>query len=317
MKLEHLIIILFVIGCSSQKTIEKHGGLSFEVSISKPEKVEQTLEIINQRLMDFGVYATITSDEIKGNYLIEIPGESDTTLFEKLISSKGKFEILEAYEGADFAHTFRELDEIVIENEMEEFKSTDSTMINIRGSEYSLSYFLMPNYPLNNSPNDPLMATSSIEDTAIINNLLSSDFAKNRFPKGSQFMWGVPFQNDPIIELFLVDKRVGHKVINNSMIDEANAFTDEFDFEVIQVNLKKEFHDHWSRMTRNNRMKYFAITLDNEVLIAPEINSEITNGLFNLSGNFSKREAQLMVAILNSNSLDTEVKINSFTYTPK
>ena len=52
-----------------------------------------------------------------------------------------------------------------------------------------------------------------------------------------------------------------------------------------------------------------------KVLIAPEINSEITNGSFNLSGNFSKSEAQMLAAFLNSNFLDADVKIQSVTYT--
>lgn len=315
MKFEYLFIILFVIGCSSQKTIEKHGGLSFKVSISKPEKAEQTLEIINQRITDLGVYTTITSDGTKRNYLIEIPGESDTTLFERLICSKGKFEILEAYKYSDVNYAIEEIDEIIKLNEIKGFEPNDTFNSIPISSKYSIHNVLMENEIEFPGSNKAAIGSCLVEDTTKINYLLKMDFVKMRLPRGANSYWGIYMFRDEVCELYLTNNRTGSSLIDNKMIEEAYEFKDEFDFEVIQVNLKKEFHDHWSRMTRNNRMKYLAIILDNEVVFAPEINSEITNGSFNLSGNFSKSEAQMLAAFLNSNFLDADVKIQSVTYT--
>ena len=62
-------------------------------------------------------------------------------------------------------------------------------------------------------------------------------------------------------------------------------------------------------VTANNVGKRIAIYLDDEVLMAPTVNTPITNGRAVITGNFTLEEAQSLVTQLNAGALPVPVKV--------
>ena len=62
-------------------------------------------------------------------------------------------------------------------------------------------------------------------------------------------------------------------------------------------------------MTRNNINQLIAIVLDNEVLMAPRVNEEITGGKISITGNFSEDQSKYYHAILQGPKLPCRFEI--------
>jgi SecD/SecF fusion protein len=69
----------------------------------------------------------------------------------------------------------------------------------------------------------------------------------------------------------------------------------------------------WKRITSLNIGNPIAISMDNKIYSAPVVNCEIPNGASQISGNFSKEEADDLVNALSAGSLPTTVKITEET----
>lgn len=65
----------------------------------------------------------------------------------------------------------------------------------------------------------------------------------------------------------------------------------------------------FAKITKENIGKSLAIILDNEVIMAPKINSSITNGSGIISGSFTEEEAVKIAKILKAGALPAPVKI--------
>ncbi len=86
--------------------------------------------------------------------------------------------------------------------------------------------------------------------------------------------------------------------------DIENAAREKFDNTgnnfYISINLKPDAINSWSNATRENIGKSIAIVLDNKVLAAPMVRSEIKNGKCQITGDFSENEAKRFAILINS-----------------
>ncbi len=85
-----------------------------------------------------------------------------------------------------------------------------------------------------------------------------------------------------------------------SMPWEGNAF----------LVLKKEYHEAWLNMTRANISRAIAICLDNHVLSAPMVSSEIPGGQLVISGG-QDNDSRMLAAIIGSVCLPISLSVES------
>ena len=77
------------------------------------------------------------------------------------------------------------------------------------------------------------------------------------------------------------------------------------------ISLEFENPRVFEEITDDNKGKFLAIVLDNEVKMAPRINQKISGGKAQITGNFSKNEAKDIEAILIAGELPSKISVAS------
>jgi SecD/SecF fusion protein len=159
-------------------------------------------------------------------------------------------------------------------------------------------------------------------DTAVLNSYLNLDFVKSKFPANLVFMYGKAddkkMAEDGILQLYAI------KTLPNGNAElEGEHVTDAVqDFEqnksrvIIRMYMDQIGTRKWGEMTTRNAprtkddvSKPIAIVLDNFVQSAPFVQTAITDGISQISGNYTPQEAQDLARILKSGKLPAPARI--------
>lgn len=97
--------------------------------------------------------------------------------------------------------------------------------------------------------------------------------------------------------------------ITGDMLLDAQTSFDEYSRPSVLFKLNNEGATRFSKITRENIGKPFAIVLDNKILSAPIINSPIIGGSGVISGNFSVSDATELAMLLRTGSLVAPLNI--------
>lgn len=165
------------------------------------------------------------------------------------------------------------------------------------------------------------IATSKA-DTAKVNNLLRIARTKNVFPSKLKFMWSAKEveQKDEdgrvvggYFELFAIKQTdtKGRAALSGDIITDARKDYDQRQGGVplISMSMNSEAAQKWANITRANKGKCVAVVMDNMVYSAPRVNSEITGGQSQITGNFTDAEADALAAILSAGKLPAPAHI--------
>ena len=105
---------------------------------------------------------------------------------------------------------------------------------------------------------------------------------------------------------FLLKKRTS---LTGSHITDAVVDTDQFGAYTVDITLDKKGARIFENLTGANVNKRLAIVLDNNVVIAPNIDEKIPSGKAEIRGNFSVNEANDLRIVLKAGALPAEVNI--------
>ena len=181
--------------------------------------------------------------------------------------------------------------------------------------ENPLYAVLFPNLNQSNQPNDgPVCGFSSIKDTATVNNYLKMDEVKNILPRDLRFAWTVkPYDPDGrFLQLIAlkVTSRDGKAAMEGDVVTDARTDFGQFNgLPEVSMTMNSEGARLWKRLTADNIGKSVAIVLDNYVYSFPTVQSEISGGRSQISGNFSINEANDLSNILKSGKLPAPARI--------
>lgn len=148
-------------------------------------------------------------------------------------------------------------------------------------------------------------------DTAKINYYLNLKQVRSVFPKDVKFLWGVkPIKYDPTgttfeLHAIKVTGRDGRPPLTGDVVVSARADFNQRDATAAEVSMSMnaEGTKIWARLTRDNVGRCIAIVLDNAVYSAPRVNQEITGGNSQITGDFTKEEADDLANVLESGKL--------------
>jgi hypothetical protein len=143
------------------------------------------------------------------------------------------------------------------------------------------------------------------EHLPIIDSILALPGFKNNFQKNLKFMWSFGLEESPngekMYALYAVKIPDGNKAIvdGRSIKSAETAIADYNQMPVIRISMNDQGAHDWEIMTRKNIGRPIAITIDNHVLSCPVVNNAITGGETEISGNFSKAQAEDLAARIN------------------
>ena len=259
-------------------------------------KLLSSTEIIRNRIDAMGVTEPIIQTKGNNQIVIEIAGIQDTSRAESLIKNTGKLEF-----------------KLVKDN----YKTWNKKLNQLIGFSDVSKYIYI--YNGNTMLEFDAAASSIIIPYTFVKNEFVDDvtkiFVNNEnfvYLIDSEFLWGKPDQEfEGFTQLFFLNKYVE---LSGSEIKNPRA--QQFPIEDMNsgqwyISLEFENPRDFEEITDDNKGKFLAIVLDDEVKMAPRINQKISGGKAQITGNFSKNEAKDIEAILIAGELPSKISVAS------
>ena len=156
---------------------------------------------------------------------------------------------------------------------------------------------------------------ASKRDMETISALFETPEAKEVLP--SDLKWGVKGMGEgaaaDIYELYAIriTERNGRAPLEGDVVTDAK---DEFDNNgrpCVSMKMNVDGARRWAALTKDNLHKSVAIVLDNNVYSAPTVQSEITGGNSQITGNFTAEDTRDLANVLKSGKMPAPAKIVS------
>ena len=170
-----------------------------------------------------------------------------------------------------------------------------------------------------------VVGLASVYDTASINRMIRSDVAQQilrNLPDGeARLVWGAkPAEAErynglkgTYFELYAlkVTDPSGRAPLEGDVITSAK---DGFDNSkpIVSMQMNTEGTRIWAELTKKNLKRCIAVVLDNVVYTAPTIQTEITGGQSQISGNFTIEETKDLANTLNSGKMPAPTRVISY-----
>jgi SecD/SecF fusion protein len=195
----------------------------------------------------------------------------------------------------------------------------------LAGTETAKSYPLLSVLKLNQGRNGepisgPVVGYANFKDSGKVNTYLNMKQVRSLFPRDVKFLWS----NKPmkakydatgsIFELYAIKitGRDGRAPLTGDVVVRARQDFDQVRSEAeVSMSMNSEGTRVWARMTRENVGKCIAIVLDDYVCSAPRVNTEITGGNSQITGDFTVDEAKDLANQLESGKLPAPARIIS------
>jgi len=213
---------------------------------------------------------------------------------------------------SDTAKTEEErlLEQLAAETEIQ----TDEQSLEEWKREYPLFAVLQINQSQQGIGAGPCVGYALGRDTAKVNEYLNSRNVRELLPRDVKFLWSVKPINEktPLFELIAikVTNRDGRAALEGDVITDArDDFEQMSGSAVVSMSMNAEGSKTWARITKDNIGKCVAIVLDNYVYSYPRVNTEITGGSSQITGNFTSAEAKDLANVLKSGKMPAPARI--------
>lgn len=307
--------------------------------------ISNAFNILRTRIDRFGVtQPNIQRLEKAGRVLVELPGVTDPQRVRKLLQGTASLEFWETYNNSELIQYLIEADNksrLIFAGATQDVVTSDSVVTKPVDNELALlsqisgdsiaktaeSKSLFSHLMVMPAGYGPVVGTAVAKDTADVNAIINNEAVKSVLPRDLKLMWTVkPLQgkdaqgwvNRPInpkesvfqlvaIKVTSLDKRAPLEgdVITNAR---HNVGSRGSAYEV-SMTMNSEGAKTWARLTKANLQRSIAIVLDGFVYSFPTVQSEITGGSSQITGNFTPEEAQDLANILKSGKLPAPARI--------
>ncbi|MGZ3885013.1 MAG: protein translocase subunit SecD, partial [Bacteroidia bacterium] len=178
------------------------------------------------------------------------------------------------------------------------------------------------------SPGPVIAMAFTKQDTAKINEYFRDERVKSVFPAKLKFMWGAKQREQKnqsgevvanLFELYAikVTDRSGKAALYGDIITDARKDYDQKSgaHPYISMTMNSEAAQKWKMLTRANKPegskqgRCIAVVMDNMVYSSPRVQSEISGGQSQITGDFTNEEADALSAILSAGKLPAPARI--------
>lgn len=306
--------------------------------------IQNAFNVLRTRIDRFGVtQPNIQRLEKAGRVMIELPGVTDPQRVRKLLQGTASLEFWETYANSEILSKLVDADRassVVVDAPaaaatpsdslaaatdsaaalLDEIADADST---VRANVVSLFTYLKP-LQMGGSP---LIGFASAKDRDKVDEILSSDKVRRVLPHDLRLLWGVkPLKGeeaarygiqcspkDQLYELVAIKQTSsnGRAPLEGDVITNARSQVSQngkAEYEV-SMSMNSDGARKWAQLTKANLGRSIAIVLDGFVYSYPTVQSEITGGNSQITGNFTTEEAQDLANVLKSGKLPAPATI--------
>ncbi|MBP5364697.1 MAG: protein translocase subunit SecDF [Bacteroidales bacterium] len=307
--------------------------------------ISNAFNVLRTRIDRFGVtQPNIQRLEKAGRVLVELPGVTDPQRVRKLLQGTASLEFWETYDNEEIIQSIVDADVAtreLIASSTEVEQSTeaalpDSTLALLGDqaadslAQNSDKYKSLATYLRVVRGSGPVIGFASAKDMKIVDEYLQSDKVRRILPRDLRLLWTVKaktgkdvaryYPNLDFNENELVYELIAIKVTstNNRAPLEGDVITNARSqvsqgsarggYEV-SMTMNSDGTRKWAQMTKANLGKSIAIVLDGYVYSFPTVQSEITGGNSQITGDFTTEEAQDLANVLKSGKLPAPATI--------
>jgi len=312
------------------------------------ETVNLTFNLLKQRIDKIGVVQpNITLDAARDLILVELPGIDNPERARSVLQASAVLEFWDTYRISDagILGAFTQADQILksgdasVESAATVRQDTSWTMVlDSLGNETGDSTMNIVDVPIDPfQERGPLMSLFNLNQTGAfgrvamgtaaknkrnaINDMLNRPEVKSLFPADSDFRWdrnpGRDIEGNMTEDytLYLIKKPAGSDKprLEGDVITSAGQGPDPTTGEIkVNLAMNQQGAKVWADMTSqafSNGNREVALTLDDEVISAPSVNSAITEGRTEITGNFTVQEASDLASMLEIGKLPAKVNL--------
>ena len=298
--------------------------------------ISNSFNVLRNRIDRFGVtQPNIQKLGNSGRILVELPGVKEPERVRKLLQGTASLEFWTTYDNTEIEAYLAETNAMIAElNATEETEVVEEAQA-VEGDS-------LLEEELQQAENDaadeaafrkqnPLFSIlqpsgargyacigyASYADTAQVNKYISMAKARGIFPPEFRAMWSVkPSQafagNEHIYELVAIKaaSRDGKAPLDGGVVTDARVtYGNTGGNPSVSMSMNTDGAQTWARLTKENIGKQVAIVLDGMVYSYPTVNSEISGGSSEISGNFTLEEAEDLANVLKSGKLPAPATI--------
>lgn len=295
---------------------------------------ENTFKILRNRIDRFGVASpNINPDKTKKIITVELAGVTDKERVRKYLQSSANLQFFELYNISEISQSLLDgetalaaaLKGITIDtsklaiNDSNKVTAKDTTAAGLAKEAPIRSLFANILQPEQDPTTGRTVFPGAIgvvqqKDTTQLGEYLRSAVVASKFPANLRFAFGYiggsTDKTNGLFSLYALKTVDGQKAkLEGERITDARQDYDDRNRVAITMKMDQTGARTWAKMTEENIGKGIAITLDNFVYSAPNVNGVIPNGSSEITGNFDVKEAQDMAEMLKSGKLPAPAKI--------
>ena len=296
--------------------------------------ISNSFNVLRNRIDRFGVtQPNIQKLGNSGRILVELPGVKEPERVRKLLQGTASLEFWTTYDNAEIeaylaeanatlAEMLADTEEVVVEETpatedvlAEELKQAENEAANEAAyrKQNPLFSVLQPS----GARGYACIGYANYADTTVVNKYIAMAQARGIFPPEFRAMWSVkPSQafanNENIYELVAIKaaSRDGKAPLDGGVVTDARvSYGNTGGNPSVSMSMNAEGANIWARLTKDNIGKQVAIVLDGMVYSYPTVNSEISGGSSEISGNFTLEEAEDLANVLKSGKLPAPATI--------
>lgn len=210
-------------------------------------------------------------------------------------------------------------EELSLKEQLAKGGDDDSDLDSVAKAEKQVKEFFKKN-PLheviqfNRGGRGPMIGYVHIKDTSKVNAYFRDEAVKAIMPRDLKLLWSVksPKGLDDYYELIAikVPSLDGKAPLTGDVVTDARrAFGQTQATAQVDMTMNAEGASTWARLTEANLKRSIAIVLDDYVYSYPTVQSSITGGRSQISGNFTIKEAEDLANVLKSGKLPAPARI--------
>ena len=297
--------------------------------------IDNSFNVLRTRIDRFGVVQpNIQSLEgSMGRIMIELPGVKEPERVRKLLQGSANLEFWETFNGSEVIPALQAADaklaaiatpakeEAAEAEENKDVTNDVAEAINNEAANAAASNEeLKKLHPLASvlqfNPNaGAVIGYAHYKDTAAINEMLANPEVKKLLPRELRLYWGVRAIDAETTNLFYelyaikATQRNGRAPLEGDVVVAAADTYDQYGRPCVTMTMNTDGARRWAQLTKNNIGRAVAIVLDGCVYSAPNVNSEITGGRSEITGNFTIEQTKDLANVLRSGKMPAPARI--------
>ena len=286
--------------------------------------VENSNKVVRSRIDRFGVaqpnIQILRGKGQIGQIMVEMPGIKEPERVRKLLQGSANLEFWETYTLAEVQSSLLSLDKRLAGTDTDTTVA-DTTKAAAAKTTAAKKTSAENQHPLLSKlaqiqgmqPNNCVVGYATAKDTAAINAMINSEAAKAVLPADLRLAWGVKSASGMkanVFELYALRAVNGQPSMQGDVIAYAkDEFEQQYHRPIVSMTMTTSGARDWAALTKKNLKKCVAIVLDGYVYSAPVVQSEITGGNSQISGNFTTDDTRDLANVLKSGKMPAPTKI--------